>query len=165
MIYIFDTSPLIHLFKNYYRNRFPSLWEKFDTMVQRGQIISVLEAYNEINIENANDSLNVWADENKDTFFHQPTIEELEFLPQIFKIKHFQELIGKKALLSGRAQADPFIIAAGKCKQNSCVVTFEGFDSKGNVNLNAPKIPYICQHFAISCCNLEQFMEKEDWTF
>lgn len=165
MIYIFDTSPLIHLFKNYYRNRFPSLWEKFDYMVQNGEIISVAEAYNEINIENANDSLNSWANINKEFFFHKPNDAELVFLPEIFKIKHFQELISQKAILTGRAQADPFIIAAGKCKPDACIVTYEGFDENGNVKPNAPKIPFICQHFKIPCCNLEQFMEKEDWTF
>ena len=33
MSYVFDNSPLSALFKNYYPNRFPSLWERFDAVV------------------------------------------------------------------------------------------------------------------------------------
>ena len=30
MSYVFDNSPLSVLFKNFYRNTFPSLWDNFD---------------------------------------------------------------------------------------------------------------------------------------
>jgi hypothetical protein len=33
------------------------------------------------------------------------------------------------------------------------------------LKLNAAKIPNICQHFNVKCLSLEQFMEKEGWTF
>jgi hypothetical protein len=49
VIYIFDTSPLSSLFRNFYRRRFPSLWEKFDALVDNGQILSVREVLREIN--------------------------------------------------------------------------------------------------------------------
>jgi len=48
MIYVFDSSTLIDLFRYYYRNRFPSLWEKFDQAVKAESIISVREVFNEI---------------------------------------------------------------------------------------------------------------------
>jgi hypothetical protein len=49
VIYIFDTSPLLGLFNNYYRRLFPSLWVKFDALVDNGQITSTREVLNEIN--------------------------------------------------------------------------------------------------------------------
>lgn len=48
MIYVFDSSTLIHLFQHYYRNRFPSLWGMFDQAVQSQEIICVREVWNEI---------------------------------------------------------------------------------------------------------------------
>ena len=49
MKYVFDSSPLIDLFKHYYPQQFPSLWEKFHTLVSNEEIISAREVYNEIN--------------------------------------------------------------------------------------------------------------------
>lgn len=49
MKYVFDTGPLIDLFKHYYPTRFPSLWEQFHDLVSEGKLISVREVYNEIN--------------------------------------------------------------------------------------------------------------------
>ena len=40
MSYVFDTSPLSALFKNFYRRRFPSLWARFDDLVANGHIVS-----------------------------------------------------------------------------------------------------------------------------
>jgi len=47
-MYVFDTSPLISLFENFYRSRFPSLWERFDRLVADGQIVSTREAMREV---------------------------------------------------------------------------------------------------------------------
>ena len=75
MIYIFDSSPLIHLFKSYYKKRFPSLWEKFDDMVDNGRIISVEMVYDEVDLKNSNDTLKEWATKNKTTFFHRTSVK------------------------------------------------------------------------------------------
>jgi len=49
MIYVFDSSTLIHLFRHYYRNRFPSLWGKFDEAIASKKITCVREVLNELN--------------------------------------------------------------------------------------------------------------------
>ena len=134
-------------------------------MVLSSQIISVEEVYKEICGKiTFKDRLSEWAEVNKNLFFQQPTTEDFGFMREIFKVKHFQALVTKQAMLSGNPVADPFVIAAAKVRK-ACVVTYEGFDTDGNINQNAPKIPYICQKFSIDCCNLEQFMEKENWVF
>lgn len=164
MIYIFDTSALMHLFRHYYKDRFPSLWEAFDDEVDNGNIISVREAYNEITQGAEKDELLEWAEINKDKVFLQPTSEETDFLRVIFANAHYRQLISEKAILEGSFQADPFVIAAAKIK-NACAVTLDGFNPNGKVKPHAPKIAFICQSLGVDCCNFEQFMAKANWQF
>jgi hypothetical protein len=70
MIYVFDSSPLIVLFRHYYPERFPSLWEKFDSMISAQRIISVREVGKEL--EGQEDRLSAWTRNNKE-FFCIPT--------------------------------------------------------------------------------------------
>ena len=155
MIYVFDSDALIDLFKNFYLNRFPSLWERFDQVVKESKIISVREVYNEIG--GYEDRLSQWAKDNRD-FFQQPSPEELAFVVEIFKVPHFQYLISEKTRLQGKPVADPFVIAKAQLLKG-CVITQE------LKKPNAAKIPNVCEHFGIDCSNLEGFMEREDWTF
>jgi hypothetical protein len=64
----------------------------------------------------------------------------------------------KKARLQGKEVADPYLIAKAKVL-NICVVTEEKLKD------NAAKIPNVCQNFDVCCMNLEQFMQKERWSF
>ena len=48
MVYVFDTSALSALFKNFYPDIFTSLWELFDELVDDGNLISTREAGREI---------------------------------------------------------------------------------------------------------------------
>jgi hypothetical protein len=155
VIYIFDTGPLIWLFRHYYYSRFPTLWEKFDELIVKKHIISVREVYNEI--QKQEDNLSHWA-KNHRNIFYQPSVEELNFVNKILKITHFQAIVNKQALLEGKPVADPFVIAKAKI-ENGCVVTTE------TLKKNAAKIPNICEYFKISCINLEKFMEQENWIF
>lgn len=155
MIYVLDSDALINLFRHFYLNRFPSLWDKFDRLVMEETIISVREVYNEIG--GHEDRLSQWAKE-KQSFFQRPSAEELEFVAEIFKVTHFQALIREKERLQGKPVADPFVIARAKIL-NGCAITQE------KKKPNAAKIPNVCEHFGIDCSNLEGFMEREDWTF
>lgn len=155
MIYVFDSSTLIDLFRYYYPSRFPSLWEKFAQAVATQNIISVREVRNEIG--QGEDRLAEWAKEQRD-FFQSPEPEELRFVAQIFAVPHFQTLVRTQERLQGKPVADPFVIAKAKVLQG-CVVTEEVFKPHGS------RIPNVCRHFSISCLNLEGFMEQENWTF
>lgn len=156
MKYIFDSDSLIDLFKHYYPERFPTLWEKFDALVSEGKFISVKEVFNEIG--SREDSLAIWAKEQKNILFLESTTEELKFVGKIFQVRHFQAMIRKKERLKGMPVADPFVIARAKIS-GACVVTQE------KKTKNAAKIPNVCGRFGIPCINLEGFMEKENWTF
>jgi hypothetical protein len=156
MKYVFDSNSLINLFKHYYTERFPTLWEKFDLLVSEGKLTSAREVFNEIGYRE--DSLAIWAKEKKNKLFLEPTIEELKFVSEIFKVQHFQVMIRKQERLKGKPVADPFVIARAKILGASVVTQEKNTE-------NAAKIPNVCDHFGIPCINLEGFMEKENWTF
>ncbi|NCC61082.1 MAG: DUF4411 family protein [Verrucomicrobiae bacterium] len=157
MRYVFDSNSLINLFKHYYPDRFPSLWERFYNLVDAGNLVSVREVFNEIST--ADDSLAAWAKEQKHTLFSEPTIEEFQFVTEIFRVPHFQGIIRRKERLKGRPVADPFVIARARILEKGCVVTEE------NHTENAAKIPNVCNHFDIPCIKLEGFMKEEGWIF
>ncbi len=156
MKYVFDSDSLINLFRHYYPERFPTLWEKFDALVSAGELISVREVFNEIG--SSEDSLAIWAKEQKSMLFLESTTEELKFVGEIFKVRHFQAMIRKQERLKGKPVADPFVIARARISR-AYVVTQE------ELKENAARIPNVCKHFGIDCTNLEGFMEKEKWTF
>lgn len=155
-MYIFDTSPLSTLFKNYYRRRFPSLWRNFDALVDAGSLVSTREAYREI-IDGPVPELREWAENNQE-LFSVPSAAEGAFVANIYAVPHFQQNIEQQKLLKGGRNADPFIIARA-ATEGKTVVTME------MLKPNAAKIPNICQHFSIPCMTLEEFMEAEGWQF
>jgi len=156
MKYVFDSDSLINLFRHYYPERFPTLWEKFDALVSAGELISVREVFNEIG--SGEDLLAFWAKEQKNILFLESTPKELQFIGEIFQVRHFQAMIRKQEILKGKPVADPFVIARAKIL-SACVVTQEKNTE------NAAKIPNVCDHFGIPCKNLEKFMKEENWTF
>lgn len=156
MSYVFDNSPLSALFKNFYRRRFPSLWERFDDLVAEGRIVSTREALREIE-DGATETLRDWAADNQQ-LFATPTAPEGAFVGRIYAVPHFQQNIEQQKILKGGKNADPFVIAKAAV-ENRAVVTMEIFKP------NAAKIPNVCQHFRIGCLSLEEFMEQEGWQF
>jgi hypothetical protein len=155
-MYVFDNSPLSTLFRNYYRNRFPSLWRNFDALVDQGALVSTREAFREI-MDAQITELREWA-ENNQGLFATPTAAEGAFVAGIYAVPHFQQNIEQQKLLKGGRNADPFVIARASV-ENRTVVTMEKFKA------HAAKIPNICQHFGIRCVTLEEFMETENWKF
>lgn len=153
--YVFDTGPLRNLFRYFYRERFPTLWERFDILVEEGKIFSVREVLNEL--KRQEDDLLQWGKENS-SIFHIPNKEELQFMNEIFKVPHFQILVSEQSRLQGFPSADGFLIASAKI-HNATLVTMEKYKPK------SAKIPNVCEHFKIPCINLEEFMEKENWKF
>jgi len=158
MTYVFDNNCFIVLFSHFYLGRFPSLWEKFDKLIIERKIISVREVYNEIiTYRNQEARLVQWAKDHREVF-EQPSVEEMEFVQRIFSVKHFRNLIERKATLEGRPVADPFLVAKAKV-ENRMLVTQE------EMRENAAKIPNVCEHFKVQYTNLEGFMEREGWQF
>jgi hypothetical protein len=156
MVYFFDTSSLIVL-SHYFPDRFPSFWERFDQMVSKGRILSCREVMNELDSQATRPHLLSWIKANKKIFLTPSRLEQ-EFVAEIFRVPHFQNLIGQRQRVLGKPVADPFVIAAARIA-SGCAVTEEAMRD------NAAKVPNICQHFNIPWMNIEGFMEKEGWVF
>jgi len=156
MIYVFDTSSLRSL-QHFYPSVFKTIWQGLDTLVQQQTLISTREVWNEIERQNVSAEVLAWAKKNK-RIFTTPTAAELQFVAQIFQIKHFQNLIGEQQRLKGTPVADPFVIACAKIKGGT-VVTEE------QLKPQAAKIPNVCAHFKVPCIDLEEFMQQQAWAF
>jgi len=154
---VFDTNCLSNVLNHYYRDRFPSFWEKFDEMVGSKRLISVREARFELKGK-FDDTTIERLKEHNDGFFDEPTIEELAFITQIYSISHFRQNLDRKKLLQGGYFADPFVIAKARIK-GAIVVTEEDRPENG------VRIPNICDHFGIGCEKLKGFLVRENWTF
>ena len=156
MIYVFDTSSLRSL-QHFYPSVFKSIWHGLDTLIQQKKLISTREVWNEIERQNVSADVLAWAKQNKQ-IFTMPSAAELQFVAQIFQIKHFQSLIGEQQRLKGTPVADPFVIACAKIKGGT-VVTEE------QLKPHAAKIPNVCAHFSVPCIDLEKFMQQQAWAF
>jgi hypothetical protein len=156
MSYAFDTAPLSTLFRNFYRNVFPSLWHGFDGLVASGAILSTREVSHEID-DGPLENLRQWATDHPE-LFPPPTAEEARFVARIYAVPHFQHNIEGKKLLRGGRLADPFVIARAAV-DGATVITME------TLKPNAADIPNICKHFGIPWLTLQGFMEAEGWTF
>ena len=156
MIYVFDTSSLRSL-QHFYPSVFKSIWDGLDILIQQKNLISTREVWNEIERQNVSADVLAWAKQNKQ-IFTTPSAAELQFVAQIFQIKHFQNLIGEQQRLKGTPVADPFVIACAKIKGGT-VVTEE------QLKPQAAKIPNVCAHFNVPCIDLEKFMQQQAWAF
>ena len=156
MSYVFDTSSFV-VVGHYFPQRFPSFWKNFDASVRAGEVLSCREVYNELKGKGNKPHLDDWVEANKKVF-QAPTSKETAFVGTIFAVPHFQQLVSEQQRLKGVPVADPFVIASAKIR-NSCVVTEEA------TKPGAARIPNVCEHFSIACCNLEAFMERQGWRF
>ena len=156
MIYVFDTSSIRSL-QHFYPSVFKTIWGGLDGLVQHQNLISTREVWNELGRQNVSADVLAWAKQNKQ-IFTTPNAAELQFVAQIFQIKHFQNLIGEQQRLKGTPVADPFVISCAKIKGGT-VVTEE------QLKPNAAKIPNVCAHFNVPCIDLEKFMQQQGWEF
>lgn len=165
MIHVFDTSSL-HALQHFYPSIFKSIWGDLNALADKGELISTREVFNELVPEGVGAEALKWGKDHK-PLFTTPTNIELQFVAEIFKVKHFQALIGTRQRLKGMPVADPFVIACARI-HSATVVTEEGWQHgvrPPTPKPNAAKIPNVCAHFHIPCINLEEFMHRQGWTF
>ncbi|MDZ4064904.1 MAG: DUF4411 family protein [Coriobacteriia bacterium] len=155
-LYVFDSNSL-HVFGNYYPKSFPSFWERLAELTAAGDIISVREVKKELEFQNPTLHVLKWSDDNKE-LFSTPSTAETDFVAEIFRVRHFQQLIGQKQMLRGYPVVDPFVVARGKVF-GACVVTEEAYKP------NAAKIPNVCERFDVRSTNVQGFLNEVGWRF
>jgi len=156
LIYVFDSSSLRSL-QHIFPAIFETIWEQLKILVNENKIVSTREAFNELDGQNISTPLKIWLKTNKH-IFRTPEAPELKFVAEIFKVPHFQSLIGEKQRLKGNPVADPFVIACAMHNKGT-VVTEE------LMKPHAAKIPNVCEYFKIPCINLETFMNQMGWKY
>ncbi len=156
MIFVFDTSAFI-VTGHYFPSRFPSFWQKLDDLVASGLLVSVKEVRRELDKEATRDHLKAWITRNS-RIFVAPDEDQASFVAEIFRVPHFRQLVGDRAILNGTPAADPFVIASAHAHE-ACVVTEE------KLRPNAAKIPNVCEHFHVACTDTEGFMAQLGWSF
>ena len=165
MIYVFDTGS-IRALQHFYPSIFKNIWNQIENLANEGDFISTRESLRELEQQAISDELFSWVTNHKH-LFTTPSSTELEFVAEIFRVKHFQGLIGAQQRLKGMPVADPFVIACAKANGGT-VVTEEGWlhpSDSLTPKPNAAKIPNVCVHFKIPCINLEAFMKAQSWKF
>lgn len=143
------------MFRNFYRSRFPTLWEQLDALVADGRVTSTREVRRELDRYAHADEQ--WISKHG-YIFTTPTAEEAQIIREIYAVRHFQHNVKQKKIQAGGLNADPFVIAKAQVN-GGIVVTLE------EARPGAARIPNICKHFNVLCLNLEGFMEKEQWVF
>jgi len=155
MIYVLDSSALSALFRNYYPERFPTLWKLFEGMNRAERFTSTREVYREL--EDLGGPVMEWANQNK-ALFVTPDAKEGVMVSRIYGVAHFQANIERQKLLKGGKVADPFVVARAAVIGGAVVTTEK-------LRPHAAKIPNICDHFKVKCFDLEGFMAAEKWQF
>ncbi|MYD97906.1 MAG: DUF4411 family protein [Gammaproteobacteria bacterium] len=154
-MYVFDTTPLSSLFRNYFRSAFPTLWRRLDQLIADGSLTSTREVRRELDQYARADS--EWLTKHAG-IFTTPTASEAAIVREIYRVRHFHQNIEQKKIQNGGLVADAFVVAKA-ADIDGIVVTLE------TAMPNAAKIPNMCEHLEVPCINLEQFMSNEGWTF
>lgn len=149
--FVVDTNVLVNLDK-FNPKIFKSLWSNINEMIQNKTLFSIGEVHYELH-KRDDRIFSYWDDiHNKNTFFIEPQVEELECLPDLEKFEIFQRY--------GKEQdfwADPYLIAFGLSK-GVIVVSDESLKYHPE-----RKIPFICEEMDVPCMNLDEFMIYNGW--
>jgi hypothetical protein len=155
-MFIIDTNSF-RVLGNYYPDVFPTFWQQLNEAVSDGRVGSVREVRKEIELQNASEHLAEWVTRNP-LVFPTPTDSEMEMVAEIFRVRHFQQLIGEKQRLRGQPVADPFLVARAHVL-GGCVVTEEVLKPQ------AAKIPNVCDHFGVKCTDMRGLLKEFGWRF
>jgi|LSQX01.2.fsa_nt_gb hypothetical protein len=149
-IYVVDTSVFRHILWHVYRSVVPEIWDGLEHMLLAGHVISVKEAYRELELQFAQDRacLN-WLKQFKRNF-HKPTSKEAVLVKDIYSVRNFQNGISQKNILTGRPVADAFLVAKASTI-GGIVVTREKYKE------NAAKIPNLCEYLSVPYIDEEEF--------
>lgn len=145
--YVIDACALINACHNYSMTSqfFSRVWEIFDEMISKGELISSSEVMDELK----DDKLYAWAKQHRECFlpldkFVQDKTREI--------LKRYPKLIQMKSVHN--SNADPFLIATAIVKEGTLVTD----ERLGNETQGQVKIPNVCRNENIPCINLQQFI-------
>jgi hypothetical protein len=151
-MFCFDTSALLECWSRYYPvDVFPGIWERLAYLVEGGDLIAPDEVHEEV--RRKDDGLAEWLKTRASMFV------PLDGPVQIASTEVLAEFPELVKALSGRTQADPFVIGLARVRK-ATVVTQE----RGG-NRARPRIPLVCDYFEVPCTDIVGFIRQRGWTF
>jgi hypothetical protein len=151
-VYIFDTN-VFYALGHYYPSRFPTIWERIDSLAEEGELLSVKEVKRELEGNCPAEFVEEWVKKYR-KIFHSPSGEEMTIVAEMFKKEQYRGFVKRQNILKGLPVADPFIVAAAKVL-GAHVVTQESSKPGG------ARIPTVCHDLRVKCLDLEKFLEYE----
>ena len=150
--YCFDTSAFINPWiKLWPIDVVPSFWRKLEELAILDAVV-VSEAVI-WELKKKDDALLKWV--NGSSFKSYPLTDGVQ--PRVRDIlKEFPRLTDTR---TGKGYADPFVIATAMVTGTK-VVTTEDFGTH-----DKPRIPYVCRHYKVNCCNVLDLIREEQWAF
>lgn len=150
----FDTSAFIECWSGRYRRTtFTGLWGAIEEEVSTDGICAPEEVLREVGQKE--DGLHAFMKGYEERLIVPLDEEVMAGTREV--LAEFPRLAGQ---MRGRNKADPFVIATARVK-GIAVVTEEGARGKPN----RPKIPLVCEHFAVECMTVLDYIEQQGWTF
>lgn len=163
MIYVFDTG-VFSVWKHFYAERFPTLWDKLQENVDDDIITSVKEVRRELRAYEGETPIDDWA-KNNPRIFTPPGEAEQKFVQWLMTQPRGQMLVAKRTIKKGTPVADPWLIAKARHINGTVVTTETRSNPPHNSNPKQGKIPDVCDGLKIPCINLEEFMREQEWKF
>lgn len=127
---------------------FPSLWERIESLIAEGSIISSEEVYTEI--QKKDDGVYHWIKERKSDLL-TPISETIQQLVIEILDDHPRLVDDSK----NRSIADPFVIATA-IETHCLVVTGE----RPSGNLEKPRIPDVCKTLGVRCISFLEMIRR-----
>ncbi len=148
-----DTSAILHAWRRAYPPEvFPALWQRFDELIDQGQLIATEEVL--VELERKDDEVYKWARVHRRMFI--PTDQDIQRAVENI-LRDYTGLLDPRRERSG---ADPFVIALAQLR--GCTVVSNERPTGSPVRL---KIPTVCHALGIKCIDLLQFIKEQGWVF
>lgn len=154
MIYVLDTNIIRKIWFHLPRKgqMFEKIWKAFEDCIDKGEIVSVDEAYNELASQFSKDNeARKWLNERKRMFLN-PNNEESQIIKTLFEKNKYRESVHRKNILDNRPSADVYLVAKAKCL-GATIVTAEAYKD------NSAQLPNLCEEIGIGVTSYDDFME------
>ncbi|MBU2561557.1 MAG: DUF4411 family protein [Nanoarchaeota archaeon] len=158
--YVIDTCSLIALNRHNPLDVFPSVWNKLESLISRGQLVAPKEVLNELGHQD--DMVAAWAKKQKKLFV-EPTEKQIEIVKQV--LAKYPGLVK----IDRQYDADPFVIALTveltKSKQQTLIPVKRIVVTEEKLRGNKIRIPLICKDYDVECIDVIELFRTEGWKF
>ena len=161
--YVIDSCSLIELNRKYPIDIFPTVWQKVESLIDKGFLVSPKEVLKEI--EKGDDNLKEWS-KKQTKLFKNLTVKQIQIVQEI--LAKYPKWLNEDSMTP---IADPFVIALAiemeKDPQTTITETIKKriVVSEERISGKKTKVPYVCHQYGIECIFLIDMFRNEGWVF